>query len=53
MRGPLIILALLSICGGWIGIDRSDGCPHGALQWFSRASLWGAIDGAASLGAMS
>jgi NADH-quinone oxidoreductase subunit L len=22
MRGPLIILALLSICGGWIGIER-------------------------------
>jgi NADH-quinone oxidoreductase subunit L len=22
MRGPLVILALLSICGGWIGIER-------------------------------
>ena len=22
MRGPLIVLALLSICGGWIGIER-------------------------------
>jgi NADH-quinone oxidoreductase subunit L len=22
MRGPLLILALLSICGGWIGIER-------------------------------
>jgi len=25
MRGPLVILALLSICGGWIGIERSAG----------------------------
>jgi NADH-quinone oxidoreductase subunit L len=25
MRGPLIILALLSIVGGWIGIERSAG----------------------------
>ena len=22
MLGPLVILALLSICGGWIGIER-------------------------------
>jgi NADH-quinone oxidoreductase subunit L len=22
MRGPLIILALLSVCGGWIGVER-------------------------------
>ncbi|MGA7857491.1 MAG: proton-conducting transporter membrane subunit, partial [Terracidiphilus sp.] len=22
MRGPLVILALLSVCGGWIGIER-------------------------------
>jgi NADH-quinone oxidoreductase subunit L len=22
MRGPLVILALLSICGGWIGVER-------------------------------
>jgi NADH-quinone oxidoreductase subunit L len=25
MLGPLLILALLSICGGWIGIERSGG----------------------------
>jgi NADH-quinone oxidoreductase subunit L len=25
MLAPLVILALLSICGGWIGIDRSSG----------------------------
>jgi len=25
MLGPLVILALLSICGGWIGIERSGG----------------------------
>jgi NADH-quinone oxidoreductase subunit L len=25
MLGPLLILALLSICGGWIGIERSSG----------------------------
>jgi hypothetical protein len=25
MRGPLVILALLSICGGWIGIERFGG----------------------------
>jgi NADH-quinone oxidoreductase subunit L len=25
MMGPLVILALLSICGGWIGIERSEG----------------------------
>ena len=25
MLGPLMILALLSICGGWIGIERSAG----------------------------
>jgi NADH-quinone oxidoreductase subunit L len=25
MRGPLVILALLSICGGWIGIERFNG----------------------------
>ena len=25
MLGPLVILALLSICGGWIGIERSAG----------------------------
>jgi NADH-quinone oxidoreductase subunit L len=25
MMGPLVILGLLSICGGWIGIERSDG----------------------------
>jgi NADH-quinone oxidoreductase subunit L len=25
MRGPLVILALLSICGGWIGIERFSG----------------------------
>jgi NADH-quinone oxidoreductase subunit L len=28
MRGPLVILALLSICGGWIGIERSGGWIH-------------------------
>src|ERR1039457_3480229 len=28
MRGPLVILALLSICGGWIGIERSVGWIH-------------------------
>ena len=22
MLGPLVILALLSVCGGWIGIER-------------------------------
>ena len=27
MRGPLVILALLSICGGWIGIERFGGYP--------------------------
>jgi NADH-quinone oxidoreductase subunit L len=25
MRGPLLILALLSVCGGWIGIERAGG----------------------------
>ena len=25
MRGPLVILALLSVCGGWIGIERAGG----------------------------
>jgi NADH-quinone oxidoreductase subunit L len=25
MRGPLVILAALSLCGGWIGIERADG----------------------------
>jgi len=25
MRGPLVILALLSICGGWIGMERFGG----------------------------
>jgi NADH-quinone oxidoreductase subunit L len=25
MHGPLMVLALLSICGGWIGIERSGG----------------------------
>jgi hypothetical protein len=24
MLGPLVILALLSICGGWIGIERGS-----------------------------
>jgi NADH-quinone oxidoreductase subunit L len=25
MQGPLLILALLSVCGGWIGIERAGG----------------------------
>jgi len=28
MLGPLMILALLSICGGWIGVERSSGWIH-------------------------
>ncbi len=32
MRAPLVILALLSICGGWIGIERFSAYP-GALGW--------------------
>ena len=38
MRVPLVILALLSICGGWIGVDLSKGwIEYGTLQRFSRS----------------
>jgi len=41
MRAPLIILALLSICGGWIGIERFAAflAPStGALPWAAAAN---------------
>ena len=51
MRGPLVILALLSIGGGWIGIDRfaaflapvtGTRTAESAFDWrlFSAAPLW-------------
>ena len=37
MLGPLVILALLSICGGWIGIERTAGSTglSGLVNWIN------------------
>jgi NADH-quinone oxidoreductase subunit L len=59
MLAPLVILALLSICGGWIGIDRTAGSTglsglsnlSGLVNWINMERFSGLLAPAVGAGA--